>query len=321
MTSRMRFALLVGCLAAAFPAASQECDKLFPDLTCDRTGRFEGFEMPIVQPYLFEDPFITTGLYPYYVWHRFPEKSPLEGGEVHLAAAQIRVAITDRFAFIATKDGYMWKQPGNPLLNDTGGWMNLGFGAKYAIYQDREAGRILSLVLKYEAPSGASDTFQGGGDGMLMPAISGAARLGDLALQGDLGGSWAIDSSQSSSIYYHVYAGYLIANVVTPFVQFSAIHWVDSGDGSRKVDLSNGSSIDVSTVEAIYVPLYGPFEGADVANLGATQARNLDLFTIAVGMHVSLFEHVTFSAAWEKGVSDHDGIFDQRVTTSVALEF
>ena len=137
--------VLFGLLARA-AHAQEDCDKLFPDLTCDRSGRFAGFEKPIVQPYLFEDPFITTGLYPYYVWHQFPESSALEGGEAHVAAAQIRVAVTDRLAIIATKDGYMWKRPDNPLLRHTGGWMNLAFGAKYAFYQDRDAGRIASFV-------------------------------------------------------------------------------------------------------------------------------------------------------------------------------
>ena len=318
-------ALTFGILALSAPlSALEECGELLPDFNCDRSGRFEGFEKPIVQPYLFEDPFITTGLYPYYVWHQFPKSSALEGGEAHVAAAQIRVAVTDRLAIIATKDGYLWKRPDNPLLEKTGGWMNLGFGAKYAIYQDRDAGRIVSLILKYEAASGASDSFQDGGDGMLMPSIAGAARLGDATLQGDLGGIWALDGAQSSSIFYHLYAGIPIGESVTPFVQFSGMHWVDSGDGSRQVQLSafgqsllGVESISIATIESIY----GAFEGADVANLGATGADGLDLVTAAIGVHVRLMEHVTVSAAYERPITDHKGIFRQRLTTNLSLEF
>ena len=315
--------VLFGLLARA-AHAQEDCDKLFPDLTCDRSGRFAGFEKPIVQPYLFEDPFITTGLYPYYVWHQFPESSALEGGEAHVAAAQIRVAVTDRLAIIATKDGYMWKRPDNPLLRHTGGWMNLAFGAKYAFYQDRDAGRIASFVLKYEAASGSTDTFQNEGDGMLMPSIAGAFKLGEVALQGDLGGIWALDSSQSSSIFYHLYAAYPVAERFTPFVQLSGMHWVDSGDGSRQVELSSFGqtllgvpSISIATVESIY----GAFEGADVANLGAVGVSGLDLLTAAVGLHVRLADHVTVSAAYERAISHHKGIFRQRLTTNIALEF
>jgi hypothetical protein len=316
--TRCAAAFVAGSLMGVLPASSEAtCDEWFPDLFCDRSGRFEGFEQPIVQPYLFEDPFITTGLYPYYIWHDFPEDSAFEGGSAHVAAAQIRLAITDRFAFIATKDGYMWKRPDNPLLEDTGGFMNLGFGAKYAIYQDRDAGRIVSLVLRYEAPSGASDAYQDGGSGMLMPSVTGAVRLGDLALQGDFGGIWAADSSQSSSIFYHLYAAYPVAPWLTPFVQISGINWVESGDGSREIPLANGSGIPISVVES----LYGPFEGADVANLGSVDVEGLDLITAAVGLHASVSESVTVSVAYEHSISGHEGIFQQRVTTSVALEF
>jgi hypothetical protein len=321
-------------LLSASASAQDDCGKLLPDLTCDRSGRFDGFEMPIVQPYLFEDPFITTGVYPYYVWHQFPSDSALGGGEAHVVAAQLRVAVTDRFAIIATKDGYMWKDPGSPLLKETQGWMDLGFGAKYAVYQNRDAGRIVSLALKYDAASGAADTFQDGGDGVLMPSITGAAKLGDLALQGDFGGSWAIDDAQSSSLYYHVYLAYPIVGTrgaFTPFVQFSGIHWVDGGDGSRKIELSAlGQSIvddqyirvgSGSFPEPTVVGIYGPFEGADVANLGAVGVNGLDYVTFAFGIHVRFLEHVTVSAAYEVPITEHESITRQRITTAVAWEF
>lgn len=333
--SALRLLVLgLGLALLAVPAGAREdCGKLLPDLTCDRSGRFDGFEMPIVQPYLFEDPFITTGVYPYYVWHQFPSSSALEGGEAHVVAAQIRVAVTDRLAIIATKDGYMWKRPDNPLLKHTQGWMNLGFGAKYAIYQDRDAGRIVSLALKYEAASGAADTLQDGGDGMLMPSITGAARVGAVALQGDLGGIWAIDDSQSSSLYYHLYAAVPMGGTrgtFSPFVQFSGIHWVSSGDGSRKIELSAAGQAAVGsqyiTVGGPGVPLsvvgiYGPFEGADVANLGAGGVSGLDYLTFAFGAHVRFFDRVTVSAAYEIPVTNHKSITRQRITTAVALEF
>lgn len=320
-----RSALAIGAmLFASVASAQEECGKLLPDITCDRSGRFDGFHKPIAQPYLFEDPFITTGVYPYYVWHQFPEKSALEGGEAHVVAAQIRVAVTDRLAIIATKDGYLWKRPGNPLLKKTGGWMNLGFGAKYAVYQDRDAGRIVSFVLKYEAASGANDTFQDGGDGMLMPSITAAARLGDLTLQGDLGGIWAIDHDQSSAFTYHLYAGYPVTDAIMPFIQFSGMHWTSGGDGSRLIELSAAGQtalgvqfIDVATA----VSLYGPFEGADVANLGAPGVAGLDYVTVALGLHARVADHVVVSAAWERPITDHKSITRNRITTSVALEF
>lgn len=322
---RLASALALGLVLAASPVgAASDCDEWLPDLSCERSGRFEGFEKPIVQPYLFEDPFITTGLYPYYVWHAFPEGSAFEGGGAHLAAAQIRLALTDRLALIATKDGYMWRRPDNELLPHSSGWLNLALGVKYALHQDRDAGRIVSAVLKYEIPSGASDMLQGQGDGLLMPSITGAARLGDVAVQADLGGIWPIDDDQSSSLSYHLYAGYPVVERITPFVQISGIHWTDGGDGSLEVPLSafgqstlGAPTVPVGVVESIY----GRFEGADLTDLGTPNAEGLDLVTAALGLHVEVVERVVLSLAYERPVTDHKGIFQQRVTTSLALEF
>ncbi len=326
MSSRKHWFGVVGLALAGLttPALGQDCAKWLPDLSCDREGRFAGFEKPIVQPYLFEDPFITTGLYPYYVWHQFPKDSALAGGEAHVAAAQIRIALTDRLALIATKDGYMWKRPDNPLLPHTKGWMNLAAGLKYAIYQDREAGRIVSAVLRYEAPTGARDTLQGEGDGAILPSLTGAVRLGEFALQGDFGGAFGLGESQSSALFYHVYLGYPLLPRVTTFLQFSGMHWVESGDGSLEVPLSKAGRqalgvpwVPVGAVESIY----GRFEGADVLNLGTTGADGLDYVTFGIGAHVRAADHVTISFAWEGPMTKRALITEQRVTTSVALEF
>ncbi len=69
------------------------CEEWFPDLNCDRQARWEGFRKPIVAPYLFEDPFVTTGASLYYILHDFPDDSAMGGGEAHVAALQLRLAL------------------------------------------------------------------------------------------------------------------------------------------------------------------------------------------------------------------------------------
>lgn len=157
--------------------SAESCDAWFPDLNCDRSGRYEGFFKPIVHPYLFEDPFVTTGAYAYYLYHEFPDRSALQGGEAHVAALQIRVALTDKIALIATKDGYVWKRPGNALLDDTQGWMNIAFGLKGILYEAEDTPFIVSGILRYETDSGSTDTFQGHGDGQFLPSLAAASTL------------------------------------------------------------------------------------------------------------------------------------------------
>ena len=80
---------LVASLTLASPAPAtqpEDCPTWFPDFRCKRSGRWEGFQKPIVQPYLFEDPFITTGVTPYYLWQEFPDDSVFQGGHVDAVA-------------------------------------------------------------------------------------------------------------------------------------------------------------------------------------------------------------------------------------------
>ena len=92
-----------------------------------------------------------------------------------------------------------------------------------------------------------------------------------------------------------------------------------SGGLLEHVDFSGASLMGASFRESL---LFGcTFEGADLMNLGSRNVRGLDLWTWALGAHVPLAEHVTLSFAYERPFSHHKGIFKQRVTTSLALEF
>jgi hypothetical protein len=296
----------------------------FPDIQCGRSGRWEGFHMPIVQFALFEDPFITTGLYPFFAYHEFPNSSALQGGNAYDVSVQARVAVTDRLAIIATKDGYVWNRPGNPLLNDTQGWLNLAGGVKYAILQNEEERYIVSGILRFEFPSGSSDTFQGWGDGQVIPSIAGAYGIGDLQLIGDLGFQIPFHGGQqSTSLFYHLYVDYNVAPFFAPFFQLSGITWIGSGNGKIPVKLKRGivpgSQLPLNTVQTVLGT--GPFEGADLFNLGSRDMGGRDLVTWALGFNIPIVEHVTFSAAYERPLSHHKGIFKQRVTSALVIEF
>jgi hypothetical protein len=106
---------------------------------------------------------------------------------------------------------------------------------------------------------------------------------------------------------------------VQPFVQVSGIRWLESGDGSLPIRLKHGGTLDLDTVQTALGT--GPFEGANLANLGSEQVDNLDLLTAALGVHVPLGEHVTLSVAYERPFTETKGIFQQRITSALAVEF
>lgn len=66
---------------------------------------FEHFYHPVGQPLFFETPFNFTGARAIFLHHRFSDDSQLGGGEVNVAALQVRVALTERLGLIATKTG------------------------------------------------------------------------------------------------------------------------------------------------------------------------------------------------------------------------
>jgi hypothetical protein len=314
--------LLIGWTSPALALPPpEECTGWFPDFRCDREGRWEGFEMPIVQPYLFEDPFITTGATAYYLWHDFPSNSAFQGGDAHVAALQLRVALTDRLALIATKDGYMWTRPGNDLLPDENGWMNIGAGLKYALIQDRENDFILSGILRAEFTTGTSAVFAGGDGVLIMPSVSFAwGPLERLNLIGDLGGIIPTRGNEhSSQVFYHLYADYEVHPHFQPFVQLSGIYYVESGDGQRPVRLSNGATISLDTAQ--HALQTGHFEGSDALNLGSRGVDNNDYITWAIGTHVPITDHLTWSVAYERPLTSRKDITKQRVTTALRLEF
>jgi hypothetical protein len=312
----------VSCLAAPGTFASQpdDCPTWFPDFRCQRSGRWEGFQKPIVQPYLFEDPFITTGVYPYYLRHEFPESSIFEGGHADAVAVQLRVALTDRLAFVASKDGRMRTAPDLALLEDEEGWMNLAGGFKYALVQQPDEPFILSAALRAELPTGGHDVFSGGSDAIVLPSLSAAWGLEDLHLIGALGGQIPTDSGEySTSGFYHLYADYGVASWFQPFVQISGIHWFDGGDGHRRVELANGAEVTID--QATHAVGVGHFEGADVLNLGSKGVEGHDLVTAALGTHIPLGRHLAFSVAYERPITQRKDIFEQRVTTAIRIEF
>ena len=116
---------------------------------------FEHFYETVGQPLYFESPFNNSGLRFLYLYHTFADGSQLGGGHLNTVAMQARVALTERWQFIATKDGYTWLDTG--LLGESDGWNQLAAGFKYVFAIDPEndlvaaAGTRLMLVTGEEA--------------------------------------------------------------------------------------------------------------------------------------------------------------------------
>lgn len=327
--------LLAGAAAAESPA-DEACPTWLPDFKCDRQARFDGFVQPMSMPYLFEDPFITTGANLVGIWHGFADNRGFEGGYAGVLALQLRVALTDKLALIATKDGFMMLRPdiklgditGNKadrqaVLRDENAFMNMTLGFKYAMIEDRENRFILSPAIRYEIPLGNDEVLQGRGDGVFIPSASFAWGATErLHLIGSLGGQVPLDSEkQSTSIFYNMHVQYVLARMLVPFVELSGIHWTNSGNGKLKLNTSRALGTDVTLSTAQSALGSGPFEGADVANLGSQGVRGENLLTMAWGLRIPLDDRLVLGMSYERALRGKENLFDQRVTAMATFEY
>jgi hypothetical protein len=310
-----------GLSSAESPAVSgsPSCDGWLPDLQgCDRPARWEGFTAPIGMPYLFEEPFINTGASAWAIWHDLPESSVFEGGEIRALALQVRVALTDRLALIATKDGYIEVRPDLDLLDTEKGWGDLGFGFKYALIDDPERGFILTPSLRYEVTQGSHDVYQGNGEGMWTPAISAGLRLGPTTLTSSIGATLPVDGDAESSLaFYGLQLAWPTGGRFTPFIGINGLHYLDSGDGSTTIQTALGS-LPVDTVQTVLRT--GPFEGLDVANLGSRDVDGNDVVGGSLGFRMKLSERMDLGFAYERPLTRRRDLLKQRVTLNFLIE-
>jgi len=325
----LRRNVLIGALCAALgllgeaPAARAlppECPLLFPDFRCERHGRYEGFVPPMTNPFLFEDPFITTGLSAWGVWHQFPNSSILEGGDLWAAALQARVAITNRLAFIATKDGWVDFNPRLDLMENATGFANISFGFKGSLVDRPDIPFILSPSLRLELSNGSADILQGFGSGVLIPALSAAWGREHFHAIGMVGGQVPLNTNeQSTSFIYYLHLDYAVHPHIVPFVELAGFHYTDGGDGRTKVRLDGGTHVPIGTAFSLLgVPGQ---EGYDYTNLGAPGVAGNNIVVGAVGLRVPINRHLFLGASWEHVLTNREDVIRQRATANVTFEY
>lgn len=253
---------------------------------------------PITSPVTFESPTIQTNVRPIYAHHSFPSDSIFGGGSLDVYALQLRYAVNDRFAIIATKDGYFDLQP--DIGGDESGMADIAGGFKYAFVDDAEAGVIATAGLIYEATNGDKDVFQGNGDGMWRPFLSAGLADGDMSYVGALGLQWPNDrDAETTSFDWHLQAAWRIPeSKFAPVIELSGIHYI-------------------SDAEALAVD----FEGGDIINLGATDVSGQDLVTGALGVRWNAWGRSWLGLAWETPVFSREDLFDERVTADLFVVF
>ncbi len=313
-------------LGAGFAASVQaeesrkNCDSLFPDFSCPgHSGRYEGFVAPASAPYLFEDPFITTNVSAWHIWHAFPNRMALQGGHLNVVAVQARLAITERIGFIATADGFTWIDPDLPLLNRGVGLNDIAAGFKYLLIDRPESGFALSPDLRVQIPIGDRDVFHGNGDGILLGGVSSAYGYKGFHLLSHLGLTLPFDPDDSAAMLHgHLQMDFPIIEQIRPFAGMNWYHYLNDGDGSQKIRTRVGTlTIDAANAATGSKDI----GGLDYAALGSSGIASKDIVTLTVGLRLPLTKHVSLSGAYEIPVTENKDVLAQRVTSNLMFEF
>lgn len=252
---------------------------------------------PVTNPIYFEDAAIRTEIRPIYLHHNIDNGFITQGGSVDVWALQLRYAITDRLAFIATKDGYISLDPG--AGGSQSGWADVAAGFKYAVIDDRANALLVTPGFTFEIPLGNRDVFQGNGSGQFDVFVSAQKGFGDFHLSGNTGFLLPLDrAEESTSFHYSVMADYYVHQYFIPFVSLNGFTVVDSGD-----------TVPIDT------------EGFDLINFGSSKANGTNQMALGFGFRSRLTKNVDFGFAYETAVGSPKGLYDNRLTFDLSFRF
>ncbi len=250
---------------------------------------------PVSAPTTFETPLIHTSLNALTLRQQLPNDSIFEGGDFQVYALQARLALSERFALIATKDGYIDLDPDAGADED--GLADIAAGFKYALVDDPENGVLVTPGLILELPSGDKEVFQGNGDGVLRPFVSAGWDRDEFNFLGAVGYNHPLDDNEeSASIDYHLHVDYEATSQLYPLAEINGISYV-----------SDGNALPVN------------FEGGDLINLGAGNVSGNTVITGAVGTRFKANDRVLFGLTYEWPLTSREDLFDDRVTLDLLL--
>jgi hypothetical protein len=266
---------------------------------------------PVTNPIYFEDPRITSEVRPIFMQHWFPNTFDYSGGSVPLGgdaqvyALQLRLALTEKLALIATKDGYIQLKPGGALQANHGyGWADVAAGLKYALVDNAEKELLVTPGFTITVPVGSHSVLQGDGSGEWNLFVSGSKGWKDFHVTGNLG--FRIPNNfgeQTAQAHYSLQLDYHVHDYFIPFFAVNGY-----------TILSDGNNLLLGAVP-LNTEMY------DLINFGSTDAAGTTQLTVGGGFRSRLRKNLDLGCAYEVGVVDPVGIFDSRVTVDMIWRF
>ncbi|XAL99329.1 hypothetical protein OT109_17335 [Phycisphaeraceae bacterium D3-23] len=289
-------AVAVTAAALALPAAAQHADFVLfgePDAEAADVPENQQFVHPITSPYYHENSFVTTDVRAWYLYHDFPNS--VLGGDVQVAAVQVRLALTDRLQLVAYKDGYAWFD--DTVVNDHG-LMDIAAGLKWNFYRDSAEQLSMAVGVGYEISSGDDHVLQDDDELRLWFSVDKGFDDFHVGFTFNYfyptGGEDPLGDAERIS--WHVHLDYYVNEWFSPVVEFNGYHTIDASSTA---------------------PL--PFTGVDVTNLGGGESQ--DVVTMGIGGAFRLDSDISLRIGYEFPLTDDIDLFGDRWTASLVWEF
>ena len=251
---------------------------------------------PVTNPIFFESPFIQSEVRPLFLHHRLDDGF-VGGGFVNVYALQLRYAVNDRLAIIATKDGYI--DTHTPGIGNRNGWADLAAGLKYALIKDDAHDFQLTPGFTFTLPTGNEKVFQGNGKGQGNIFVSAVKGFGNLHFTANVGGNIPLDMSKNTAaLHYSGMLDYWVCRWFTPFVSLNAFTTLNAANG-----------LGINT------------EGFDLINFGSSKAAGQTQAAFGGGFRSRLLDNLDVGVAYEFGVTSQEDIFRDRVTVDLSWRF
>lgn len=252
---------------------------------------------PVTNPIFFETPLIQSEVRPIFAYHRLDNTFLGTDASVRVYAVQLRYAVNDRLAIIATKDGYIEFNP--KVGNATSGFGDLGLGVKYAVYKNDEKEIVVTPGITFELPTGNESVFQGNGSGEFNLFVSAIKGWDKFHLTGNVGARIPVDmDKETANIRYSLMADYYTCKWFIPFATINAVTTV-----------SEGKQLPFTS------------EGFDLINFGSTNAGGRTQAAWGVGFRSRVASNVDLGFAYERGFAPSNDIFKDRVTVDLIWRF
>jgi hypothetical protein len=286
--------------------AFDECDCERYDCCDDYRGRrrfgflpsdhcFDDFVSPLSNPFFFEDPRSLTEVRGIFIDNGLPNN--INGGDVHVWAAQLRGRITDRTSIIAPRLGYLNVNQANSQ-GAPGGFMSAPIGFKYNLVRDVDNQFLLSGGLTYFI-KGSEFPLPGSGDFHFY--LSGGKQIFDRGhwLSGS-GFRIPVDSNWGTQFWYWSNQwDYEVFENIYPLVGVNWFHFMKSASA----------------------PVGIPVTGLDLLNIPANGVAGENVVTGVAGIKWKPSSHFEVGAGYEFPLTDRTDILRNRLYADLIFRY